>query len=283
MHGIRYHGLTDIDWERWILRGKVAVVHGVDPLLASMSKSKVALQLGLRMETFDTVVMVGTPLRDFADAIGLPKSKLSVVPNGTDPVEVLPQVSAVSNDQLKRILSVSNLIDVKGIDYTLRGLALLRDRGYADWVYQVVGDGPELPRLRALTHTLGIQESVTFFGRLGREETLAMMGAADIFCLPSWGEAFGIVYLEAMARAKPVIGCLGAGAADIVSHGQDGFLVPQRNATAVAGILTLLWENADCLASVGAEARVTSRRFTWDVNVERMLSEMQLTPAFQST
>ena len=55
------------------------------------------------------------------------------------------------------------------------------------------------------------------------------MSGCDIFVLPSWDEAFGVVYLEAMSFQKPVIGTIGQGISDIIIDGENGFLVPPRN------------------------------------------------------
>ena len=101
--------------------------------------------------------------------------------------------------QTRRILSVSNLIRIKGVDDNLRALGSLYKRNPSiAWEYRIVGDGPCKQELEALSRSLGIAERVLFLGRIGYEETMAEIDACDIFSLPSWGEAFGIVYLEAM-------------------------------------------------------------------------------------
>jgi len=94
---------------------------------------------------------------------------------------------------------------------------------------------------------------------------------ADIFALPSWGEAFGIVYLEAMARMRPVIGCLDNGAADIISDGVDGLLIPPHDEVALAQALGCLLSDPEQCRTMGTAGRQTAEQFTWHVNAAKML------------
>ena len=71
-----------------------------------------------------------------------------------------------------------------------------------DVAYVVVGDGPEKARLEARARELGLTEQVTFLGWRPHDEVLGLMARADAFVLPSAPEGFGLVYAEAMARAR---------------------------------------------------------------------------------
>jgi len=275
VHGLRYTGLSIPAWRRYVSGKVTMVVHGVDPFWARPRNADRARDLlSAAGEASDAVVLVGSPLLDHALRLGLPSDKLVVLPNGTD----LPALEAISDAQrsrteVRQIVSVSNLISLKGIDDNLRGLATVtRRRPDLMWSYEIVGDGPERRRLLALAMELGISDKVRFSGRLAYEETMRRIEAADIFSLPSWGEAFGIVYLEAMARMRPVIGCFENGAADIVTDGRDGRLVPPRDGFALAAALEQLIENPGLCATLGRQGRWTAERFGWASNARRILS-----------
>jgi len=128
----------------------------------------------------------------------------------------------------------------KGTDALICAVAQLRPT-IPDTYLVVVGAGDDLPRLRNLARDLGISESVKFLGGIPREEVAACYARCDIFALPSTGEGFGLVFLEAMAFAKPVIGVACGGVTDLIQDGVNGLLIPPHNLGRLAeGLGTLL-------------------------------------------
>jgi len=177
------------------------------------------------------------------------------------------------------ILSVSNLVELKGIHDNLVALKILRDDiGIFDWTYRIVGDGPQKRMLQRKAVALGLGGHVRFLGRLDRDSTLQEFDQCDVFSLPSWGDAFGIVYLEAMARGKPTVGCFDAGAAEIIENGHDGFLVPPRAPRELATVLSRMWRDPDHVRAIARRGRDTAERFSWDANVARYLTLLGLRP-----
>ena len=274
IHALRYAGFALPTW-RHLIQGKVLTVcHGVDPFLEQPGNIKRSIPLLQKMATHcEKVVLVGQPLRSHAQSLGLPLDCLEVVPNGTD----LPDRAEVIEEQRpldlpRRIVSVSNLVPLKGIDLNLRALArisLLNPE--LQWEYVIVGEGPLRNELEALSSALGLADRVRFLGRLPYVTTMQEVAAADIFSLPSWGEAFGIVYLEAMARMRPVIGCLDNGAADIINDGVDGLLIPPYDEVALAQALESLLSDPERCRRMGLAGRQTAEGFSWQENAQRML------------
>jgi len=152
------------------------------------------------------------------------------------------------------VLTVTRLAAVdayKGVDLLIQALARLPD----DTHLVVVGDGDDRPRLQALARAQGVAHRVHFLGALEREELVACYQHCDIFALPSKGEGFGLVFLEAMAFGKPVVGGAHGGTPDIIEHGTSGFLVPHGDVEPLtATLLRLLTDPALC-AEVGRRAR----------------------------
>ena len=113
----------------------------------------------------------------------------------------------------------------KGIDELIHATTLLRSK--VDNLHLVVvGQGDDLPRLRKLAIKEGGAKSVHFLGRVSREELAACYAGTDVFAMPSSGEGFGLVFLEAMAFAKPIVGTSRGGTTDLVEHEVNGLLVP---------------------------------------------------------
>ena len=92
----------------------------------------------------------------------------------------------------------------------------------------VVGDGPELPALRAQAEGLGLAERVFFAGGASYPAMPDFYGAADLFCIASMTEVKPLVVLEALASRLPVVAVSACGTADTLTHGQDGLLTSQR-------------------------------------------------------
>ena len=98
------------------------------------------------------------------------------------------------------------------------------------------------------------------------------MALCDMFCLPSWEEGFGVVYLEAMAHGKPVIACRGEGIEDVVTDGETGLLVKPRDVDSLAEAIRFLLDHSDKAKTIGEQARsLVLENYTWEKNAERTL------------
>jgi glycosyltransferase involved in cell wall biosynthesis len=231
------------------------------------------------LEEASAVIAVGSALERFAKERGLGSrsGRLRVIPNGVDLTTVREVLREVSGGQegWGNVISVANLWLIKGIDLNLRSLARLAEAGVPWQTYTIVGDGPERPRLEKLAKDLGIAGRVKFTGRLSHRTTLAEIAKADIFCLPSWQEAFGVVYLEAMACGKPVIGCYGQGPEDIVRHGIDGLLVAPQDVEDLMEAMKQLLEDQESTRELGKSAKSRAQEFTWERNAKEYLKLYQ--------
>jgi phosphatidylinositol alpha-1,6-mannosyltransferase len=119
----------------------------------------------------------------------------------------------------------------------------------------LVGDGDDRPRLEHLARDLGVSEHAHFLRGLTPEQLFACYANCDVFALPSRGEGFGLVFLEAMAHAKPVIGGAHGGIPDIVEDGVTGLLVPHGDVERLAQALESLLNNPSRARDMGARGR----------------------------
>jgi glycosyltransferase involved in cell wall biosynthesis len=122
-----------------------------------------------------------------------------------------------------RLLCVGRLIPIKGHIVLLRAFAEARKR-FPDLELDVAGRGPLEPALRALAKELGVGDAVRFLGHVA--PISQAIERATIVVVPSMGEGFGMVALEAMERARPVIAAEIGGLGELVQHGRTGLLVP---------------------------------------------------------
>jgi phosphatidyl-myo-inositol dimannoside synthase len=167
----------------------------------------------------------------------------------------------------------------KGADELIRAAAQLRLTNQGLHLV-VVGDGDDLPRLRKLAADLNIPDCVHFLANLSREEIAACYSRADVFALPSTGEGFGFVFLEAMAFAKPVVGVACGGTTDLVEDGINGLLVPPHDTQRLVRALSCLLSDESFCVELGRRgAEIVRRKYRFEVfqdEVEQILSECPL-------
>jgi phosphatidyl-myo-inositol dimannoside synthase len=170
----------------------------------------------------------------------LPARKAGILRYGfSEEVEPQEPVADRAENGHMHLLSVSRLSRsdaYKGIDVTIEALGLLKDE-LPNLQYVVVGDGDDRGRLERLAEENGVRDRVHLRGRISDEQLHAEYRRCDVFVLPSTHEGLGIVYLEAMAHAKPVIGAHAGGVADAVVHEMNGLLVERSDPGHVAGAI----------------------------------------------
>jgi len=261
----------------------VVTVHGQD-FQSTINKRKSCRQKVFQvMQNTDRIITVSSKLRNLVKDQAF-AGKIAIINNGIDLEDC--QVAGGSEAEAKakakaeakannapagkiKIVSVSNLKKTKGINLNLRALVrLLKD--YPLITYIIVGEGEERRNLESLADQLKLRDHVVFRGKLSHPEAMREIASADIFCLPSWEEGFGAVYIEAMAQGVPTIGVKGEGIEDVIIHGRNGLLVRPQNVDDIAEALALLLSNPSLAATLAEEGRNTViEGFTWEHNASR--------------
>ena len=119
----------------------------------------------------------------------------------------------------------------------------------------------------------GVSDQVDFVGRLEHARVLAMMARAQLFALPSWDEAFGLVYTEAMAQGTPILALRGGGPDDFVEHGvSGGWLVPEHDPDAIADVIRGVLDDPAQASAIGDRGRATALGLSWTRNAESTLA-----------
>lgn len=196
------------------------------------------------------------------------RTKCVVVPLASHSLGLPPIPNPLPRTDL---LFVGRLRYYKGVNYLLRALALLPNVSLT-----VVGIGPMENEWKKLARTLELDTRITWAGEVPDADLPAYYDACNIFVLPcsERSEAFGLVQLEAMAAARPVVSCdVDTGVAWVNQNGQTGLVVPPKNPRALADALTRLLGDAALRAQMGAagRARVASE-FGVDKMAERVMA-----------
>jgi glycosyltransferase involved in cell wall biosynthesis len=250
-------------------------VHGADAYWGVHQGTLARRAILTTWERADRVICVSERVRRWCLAHWTgPEGKFVVVPNGMafDQLASEDQADEIRGRYPGRmlLLTTATLVPRKAHEYVLRALPGVVS-GHPDLLYLVVGAGGELQHLRELTCQMGLENHVEFCGAQPHSEAMAYMAACDAFIMPSWDEAFGIVYLEAMAHGKPIVGSQGEGIAGIVTHGETGLLVPPRSVDAIEEALLWLLDHPVEAERMGQRARsLVERQYTWEHNACRV-------------
>lgn len=221
--------------------------------------------------------------------LGVSSDRIHVVKNGTDVQRFrldgaeLQQLSAFRAErglgQGPLLLTAARLVRRKGVDIVLRALPQIA-ASIPNVRYAVVGTGPEEAALKRLAVELGINERVVFLGKLPERDVVLAYNACDIFVMPARFEypsveGFGLVFREANACGKPVIGTTTGGIVDAIDDGQTGLLVEPDSVEAFAGAALRLLRDPTYAVTLGQQGRaVVESSGTWRHAAESMLQMM---------
>jgi len=205
------------------------------------------------------MITVSRSLKDRLVELGVPAERIEVLRNGVDLRLFRPVERAEERRRLgftrKTLLSVGNLLPLKGHDIAVRALPMLPE---CDLV--IVGGGPERSALEALARELGVNDRVRIIAPLAQDALRSYFGAADALVLASSREGWANVLLEAMACGTPVIASDVGGTAEVVTAPAAGVLMAERTPAALAQAVERLF------ASHGDRdaTRRFAEQFSWD-------------------
>lgn len=216
----------------------VLIAHGIDAWQLDSSSRIKALQKA------NLVLAVSRYTRDWLiEKIGVDRQKVEILPNTFSPERfaICPKCSPLLKKygftlQTRVILTVCRLAGAeryKGYDQMIKALPKIL-REVPDARYLLVGAGPDLRRVEKLAGDLGLKNAVIFAGFVPDEELAEHYNLCDLFAMPSKGEGFGIVYLEALACGKPVLAGNKDGSRDALADGELGVLVDPDDTTQIA-------------------------------------------------
>ena len=206
--------------------------------------------------------------RDYLIGRGVPAAKIVVVGPGVDP----KSITGGHGDSFRQRHGLDGPVVFyigvhaydKGTVHLIEAMRLLWERGSST---NLVLAGAHFPGFGKYLDSLPqeTRDRCLLLGRVDEEEKRDLLAAGDVFVMPSRTDSFGIVYLEAWLYKKPVIGALAGGVPDVITHGEDGLLVPFGNVAELAEAIERLLEERDLARRLGqAGYEKTLARHTWD-------------------
>ncbi|MHC3378339.1 glycosyltransferase family 4 protein [Haloarcula sp. H-GB5] len=168
----------------------------------------------------DHVAVPSEFLRSLVTGWGVDPDETSVIYNAID----IDRPSVADSNRPPRIVTVGRLVPWKGIGGIIDAF---QQTDVADAELHIVGDGPERNALEARASQQGVGDQVVFHGRIPHEQVLEIVSRSRVFALNSTYEGLPHVVLEAMACGTPVVASAVCGTPEVITDGEDGFLVPQ--------------------------------------------------------
>jgi len=259
----------------------IGITHGHE---AGWAALPVARQLLQRIgEHVDVVTYLGEYFRARLTGV-IPAGKLTRLSPAVDPATFRPDPAGGAAIRARLgltgrpvVVCVSRLVPRKGQDQLIRAWPEVRAQ-VPDAALLIVGSGSYQATLRQLADRTGVAGSTIFTGPVPFAELPAHYAAGDVFAMPCRTrrhgldvEGLGIVYLEASAAGLPVIGGDSGGAPDAILEGETGYVVPGRDAQALASRITGLLGDPDGARAMGEKGRAwVEREWTWDQAAARL-------------
>lgn len=243
---------------------RVAIyTHGEE--VVQVSYNRLARLRGAALRASDLVIAVSSFTRDrLMSDFGIPRERIRLVPSGVD----LDRFSPGSSSE-PYLLGVGRLIARKGFDRLIEAFALVASQ-FPDYRLKIAGQGPEEDALRQLAARLGIDSRVDFVGPVSDAALLDLYRRCTAFAMPNRTladgdtEGFGLIFLEANACGKAVIGGRAGGAVDAIIDGETGLLVDGDDPHAIAVAIGRLLGDPAGREKLAAGGLAFARRNGWD-------------------
>ncbi len=248
----------------WVENHPQSYIHGVERWMANRAERVITCSHYMRGHV--------------ADIYGLEEERVSVIPNGIDPLDLQPIDDldalrarfAAPHERL--VLLVGRLVYEKGFQLALEALPGLIER-LGNVRFLVAGSGTHEKQLKAQAEELGLMEHGTFMGWIGDDVLHSLYRIADLCVIPSIYEPFGLVALEAMASGCPCIVADTGGLREVVPNDDVGLRFTSRDSGSLATMVERVLTDEALRDRLVAEASEHVLRFDW-ADVARQTAEL---------
>ncbi len=205
---------------------------------------------------FKTIICVSEFVKNDLIARGFQPERLKVVPS------CIEMPSPRNDPEGDYILFVGRLVATKGLPYLLEAMKEV------DSNLVICGDGPARSSLERMTSRLGLENRVTFEGRVSEERKADLFARCKMLVMPSLFESLGLAAAEAMSYGKPVVASDSGGLPEVVGNG--GLIVPSKNPQQLAMAIGSLLRDDTLRRDLGAKAKVRAAQYSWDLASDRI-------------
>lgn len=247
------------------------------------------------MRRADLAIAVSSNTRNALVSAGVSAERVRIVTKGVDTAKFSPgpRTEAILNRHnlhgKRLLLTLARLDERKGQDMLIRAMPRIL-AAVPNAAYLVAGSGERFSHLKEEARNCGVQDSVVFMGLIPEGDLANVYRTCDVFAMPNRQlangdtEGFGLVFLEAGACAKPVIGGLAGGVPDAIDSGKTGFLVDGTSPSQIADAAIRLLNNPELCAKLGENGLAKAKANTWEIKAQefRQLCESLLSRAGES-
>lgn len=274
-HG--FNGAIMMLLERVFMRMSVSVVCSYHGAYHAPSKLKKlieplynSLPIWIYKKIAKRVICVENSSRNYLCSKGVNSDKVVTVHNGIMgiPVQSPVNLSTYIDGSVPTLLTASRITEVKGLPYLLQALKILKDKGLK-FHYFMIGEGPDLHKLKVQSHSMGLDSVITFMGY--QNNVAEWLAACNIFVLPSLYEYHSIAVLEAMRSGIAIIATTVGGNVESITDGVEGIMIPSADSIALADALEKMLVDADARLRLGTAAR---KRFEKEFTEEAMMKNL---------
>jgi glycosyltransferase involved in cell wall biosynthesis len=232
-----------------------------------------------KMNRAKFIAAVTKPLQEqIAKQVGIEIEKLPIIWMGVDTNRFkLSICKRKKNGSPLRLFTVARLNPAKGHIFALKAIKMLVEKGLK-LQYVIAGEGDYRTELEKFVCDLELEKTVRLIGSIDEDAVISEMDKADIVLLTSIGpgEAAPVCIMEAMASGNPVISSIIGGTPDMINHGVDGFLVPQRDEKNIMETIERLAEDTNLRLTIGHAARKTAElRFNHIMQAKKLLKSIE--------
>ncbi|MGN6695592.1 MAG: glycosyltransferase family 4 protein [Aquihabitans sp.] len=204
-------------------------------------------------ERTEIIHVVAAAVGDAVVALGADPDRVRIVRPAVD-LDRWKVRPPIDSDGPLRLVSVGRLVPAKGLDDLFAAVAVLRDRG-VDVTLTVIGDGPHRDPLRLRAARSGLDGVVDLVGSRTPDDVAAALAQAHLLVSPSWSEGINNGVLEAMASGVPVVSTAVGGMGEVITDGEDGWLVGAGRPDQLAEAIERAAGDPDQVAEVVSRAR----------------------------
>jgi len=224
----------------------------------------------------DRLIAVSRAAARFAQSLGFPEQRITVVYNGVDQscfnggvdASIMRKELGIGDEPL--VVTASRLIKRKSPNLLISAFATVL-KAVPDAKLVIAGSGREEGRLSRQIKDLNIANSVFLVGELPKDKVAQLMAAADVFALPSKIESFGLSLLEASAIGVPVVSSNSGGVPEVFQDGFNALLYPPGDENAMAKAIIRVLQDKELARTISANALETARKFTWETAAKHTL------------
>lgn len=239
----------------------VTTTHGSDTIIPMNTGKKEFLKK--YCDSVDAVIAVSGFLKKYLEPCGT-KTPIHAILNGFD-IHHLPDTVMRDSRPALSIAQTSGLIPQKNVDITIRAFAKVYS-SHPEAVLTVFGDGSERKSLESLCRQLNVSDAVHFMGNRSNQEVLCQLTKTRFYVMPSVREGLPISYLEAMGSGCITIGTADEGIAEVITSGENGFLVSPDDPEKIAEIIEWCLSHPEEANMIAQKGREKALGMSWEDN-----------------